>query len=253
MWAINYMLFIFRNFAFISVLLVTLLAQGSSFKSEIHSERKAGNLSYNLKGKIHIVLLGASIGKRWNISSLPDRIGNSDYWFEYIGSSGFDKSDKLIEILSRKKSKPNAIIIKECAAYFPGDLNLYKKLIKKWIKQCQEKNVMPIIATVLPITRLNFFKQFLIDIIKKRNPFRYGYFFKNNRIKSIIEFNDWIKMYCHKNNLFIVDLETAVRYSEKNRFLREDYAKIDGLHLNKKAYKVLDQALICALEDVEWN
>jgi hypothetical protein len=44
-----------------------------------------------------------------------------------------------------------------------------------------------------------------------------------------------------------------VRYSEKNRFLREDLARLDGLHINAKAYTILDQIVISALKTVNWT
>jgi len=60
-------------------------------------------------------------------------------------------------------------------------------------------------------------------------------------------------VFCAKNDLSLLDLERAVRKSEKDRYLRSKLAKIDGLHLNKKGYRVLDQIVIPTLEKVQWR
>lgn len=206
--------------------------------------------SQNIRQK-RIILLGASVGGAWDISRLPERVNNYDYVFEYIPHGGFDKSKSLIELLSRQENRPDAIFIKECAAYFPGDMDKYKSLIKEWIKECLEHNVLPIPVTVVPVTRLHPFKKFLIDIIRIKNPLRSGNPFKKN--KKLAEYNDWIKQYSKNLGLSVLDLEASLRYSEKNRYLREDLARIDGLHVNRKAYGILDQIVIPTLETVGWG
>ncbi len=198
-----------------------------------------------------IVLLGASVGMAWDIPQLPYRISNFDYIFEYIPHGGFDKSETLNEIISREEKRPDVVIIKECAAYFPGDMDHYKDLMKKWIHSCLESDVIPIPATVVPVTRLHPYKKIPIDIIKGRNPFKRDNPFKSRKNKTILEYNDWIKMYSEQNGLSVLDLEAAMRYSDKNRFLREDLARIDGLHINSKAYNILDQIVIPSLNTID--
>lgn len=225
--------------AFFSVVL--LFASGSAPDSKLDDKK-------------HVILLGASVGRDWNIPNLPERVDNSDFVFEYQhGGSCFDKGDKFREIISRPQNKPDAIFLKECAAYFPNDLTQFKNLMKRWIRECQNAGILPIPTTVVPVTRLHPFKKFLIDIGKGRNPFNYGSPFSNRRNQSIIEYNDWIKKYCKEHGLAVLDMEAAVHYSEENRCLREDLARIDGLHLNSKAYKILDQIVIPALEKVNWE
>lgn len=131
----------------------------------------------------HIVLLGASVGNAWNIESLSDRLikggssplapdasrlAASQYRFEYIGEYQFDKTNALQQILKRKENKPDAIFIKECAAYFPGDLSRYQELMKSWINQCKESKVVPIPTTVVPVIKPDFsnLKLKLKDTIK---------------------------------------------------------------------------------------
>jgi len=218
------------------------------------SNKKSDLLSKMNECKKRIILLGASVGRNWNISSFPDRINNSNYIFEYRhGGSAFDKSIELKDILSRSENRPNAIFLKECAAYFPNDLEHYKRLMMHWVSECRKVNIVPIPTTVVPVTRLHAFKKWLIDIVKGRNPFKNGNPFKHRRNKSILEYNEWIRKYCKEQGLAVLDLEAAVIYSEENRFLKENLARIDGLHLNTKAYEKLDYIILPVLNAVSWG
>jgi lysophospholipase L1-like esterase len=206
-----------------------------------------------VKSPRHVVLLGASVGQAWNISALPERIGTQDFVFEYVRGGGFDKTNALKRIVSREENRPDVVFIKECAAYFPGDFERYKNLVKTWVEICQEADVTPILATVVPVTRLHSFKKILIDIVKGRDPFVDGNPFDNNRNKAILDFNDWIRLYAEKEGLAVLDMEDALRYSEMNRFLREDFAKLDGLHVNTKGFVNLDRIVIPTLKNVRWE
>jgi hypothetical protein len=210
-------------------------------------------LNQTQKDVKRIALIGASIGRDWNIPSLPERIKDFDYVFEYVDVSGFDKSKELKEILSRTANKPDAIFLKECAAYFPGDFELYQSLMKQWISSCLDGGVVPIPVTVVPVTRLHSFKKFGIDIVRLRNPFKTGSPFQHKEQKAILQYNDWLRIYCRDNGLTLLDFEQAVRESEKNRYLKSGLAKVDGLHLDKKAYQILDQLVIPTLSKVNWE
>src|SRR4030043_1394228 len=79
------------------------------------------------QGNRHICLSGAAIGRGWGISLVPERIKHYDFTFEYLhGGSTFDKSVRLREVIARGEKKPNAIFLKDWAAYFPGNFELYK-------------------------------------------------------------------------------------------------------------------------------
>lgn len=199
-----------------------------------------------------IILVGASIGRGWNIPALPARLQNDDYAFEFVDVSGFDKSEELRKVFRRSETQPDAIIIKECAAYFPGDFGLYKNLIAQWVSECQKHGIVPIPATVVPVTRMHSFKKLAIDLLKLRNPFKTGSPFRHRRQKAIQEYNDWLRGFCGERKLSVLDLEKAVRKSDKNRYLRSRWAKIDGLHLNKKGYQVIDRIVIPTLHEADW-
>jgi hypothetical protein len=214
-----------------------------------------GNQDKNFRAKKHIILLGASIGGAWDISRLPERAGSENYSFEYMhGGSQFDKSEELQKILSRSENIPDALILKECAAYFPGDLEQYRDLMKNWIEKCYKANVLPIPTTVVPVTKLHPFKLFFgYLLLKGKNPLEYGSPFQNMRFLQIREYNDWIRTYTTKNSLALLDLEAAVRLSEKDRHLKSSLAHIDGLHLNQRGYRVLDGIVIPAIDCVNWE
>jgi lysophospholipase L1-like esterase len=214
----------------------------------------------------HIVLLGASVGNTWNIESLPDRLiksgssplapdasrlAVSQYRFEYVGEYQFDKTNALQQILKRKENKPDAIFIKECAAYFPGDLSHYQELLKGWIKQCKESKVVPIPTTVVPVIEPDFsnLKLKLKDTIK----WVLGRPTLSSRLEGLIKYNDWIKSYGQREGLIILDLEAPLRISEKDRSLKIELHSGDGLHLNQKAYSLLDQIVLPTLDQALRN
>ncbi len=200
----------------------------------------------------HIVLLGASVGEGWNIEALPNRMSQAktkdsmNYRFEYVGEYQFDKSNALQQILKRKENKPDAIFIKECAAYFPGNFGQYQKLMKSWIEECKRAGVIPIPTTVVPVIRDMSLKTEIKDYIKRligRSP-------SSLKLTTIGEYNDWIKSYAQKEGLIILDLEAPLRISETDRSLNLDLHAGDGLHLNEKAYRLLDQIVFPTLSAV---
>jgi hypothetical protein len=216
---------------------------------------------YAMQKTKHIVLLGASVGKAWNIESLPQRLmqnGSSHptpyasrlavfpYRFEYVGVYQFDKSKALQQILQRKENKPEAILIKECAAYFPGYLPKYQELMKGWVTQCKQAGVIPIPTTVVPVVREEGFVKKVKQLVKKI----LGRATTSSRIIAILQYNDWIKLYSQKEGLIVLDLEAPLRISLQDRSLRLDLHTGDGLHLNEKAYSLLDQIVLPTLDDI---
>ena len=194
----------------------------------------------------HIVLLGASVGEAWNISGLPDRTGNSEYTFEYIGEYSADKSEKLASILERGREKPDVIIIKECAAYFPGGSEKLKPLIRGWVGECRDEGVVPVLATVVPVVRSFSLRIFLLNLLHGKWRYPKGVF------EAIIEFNDWVRDYAGEEGLVVLDLEAALRTSSSDRHLNGRFARRDGLHINEKAYVELDGIVIPTMNMVEF-
>lgn len=199
-------------------------------------------LAADQAGKTRVLLLGASVGQDWGVEGLPKRLGNDRFEFEAVQAWQFDKTGMLDEVLMRPKRKfkatksylkgflepspvkPDIIVIKECAAYFPGDLASYKSMVKKWVATIRAAGRKPAIATVSPITRARTLT----------HP---------GRIESIRAFNDWAREYAESEKMPLIDIEAAMRTDAKERLLREEYST-DGLHLNRKAYDVLDKVLL---------
>ena len=204
----------------------------------------------NDKGGQRILLLGASVGKAWNLRAWPRRTGREGYIFEMLPIYSFDKSERLEDIFIRPKRKislnkrfvksllkpvprkPDVIILKQCAAYFPGDLERYKVLMKKWIDLIRQKGIKVVVTTVVPVT--------------KKHALR-----KPGRLEKILEYNEWIREVADQENIFCLDLEEALRMDGSDRrSLDPELAAEDGLHLNKKAYEILDGYLLDRLEKV---
>ncbi len=221
---------------------------------------------YAMQKTKHIVLLGASVGNAWNIASLPQRIAKagispptqdtlrlaaSRYSFEFVGEYQFDKTKALQQILNRKEKKPDAIFIKECAAYFPGDLSRYQALMESWIKQCQASKVIPIPTTVVPVVRPGFSDLNLK--LKETIKWVLGRPTLGSRLEGLVKYNDWVRLCAQREGLPVLDLEAALRISEEDRSLKMELHSGDGLHLNEKAYALLDQIVLPTLDQAFKN
>ena len=177
-----------------------------------------------------IAFVCASVGENWNINGHFPNLDIAVY-AEYQ----FDKGNIIRDTL--QNNKPDIMIIKECAAYFPPETSMdaYKDLIIDWVNLCRDSGVIPILTTVVPID--------------PNNPANWG-----GRLESILEFNDWIRSYCVSENISVLDLEAALRVSQDNRILNPAYDSGDGLHPNDLAYtEKLDYILLPALEQALGN
>lgn len=169
--------------------------------------------------KPYIVLIGASVGYAWGLPDLPNRLGDETFVMGYRrGKDGFDKTQVLKRLLD-SENRPDAIILKECAAYFPRDVQISMDYIDNWVNMIRNKNIIPVLATVAPVTR---------ECDEKRGP---------GMIASINEFNEKIREYARDHDLRIMDLNLALEDGSPGHFLRDNYAQPDGLHLSEKAYR----------------
>ncbi len=175
-----------------------------------------------------IAFICASVGSAWNINEHFPGL-NIAVYEEYQ----FDKGNVIRDLLG--SAKPDIIMIKECAAYFPpgeegAAMEVYRDLVRGWVNLCRGEAVIVVLTTVVPID--------------PGNPGNRG-----GQLESILEYNDWIHDYSRSENISVLDLEAAVRASEGNRVLDPVYDCGDGLHLNDRAYSErLDHILIPVLE-----
>lgn len=202
------------------------LKNGKSYTIEIKRTDLKGRLLYKkLKKEVtpkagrmkYVVLVGASVGKAWKFPQLTQRhdVGK-DVVLSYRCKYDFDKSIELNNLLNAP-FPVYAIIIKECSAYFPRDLNASENQIKAWVNQIRSHSIIPVLATVVPVT------------MERDNS-------SPGKFKSLIKFNDFIRDYAAREDLPLLDLEAALRISDTDRHLREYYAQPDGTHLVPKAY-----------------
>jgi hypothetical protein len=207
---------------------------GDENSEDEESQESSTQTSQNYSGELEnakIVFVCASVGAAWNISQHFPQL-NIKVYDEYQ----FDKGYRIQEILN--SDKPDIMIIKECAAYFPPDsqgtsMGDYQNLIRDWVNLVRSQSVIPVLTTVVPI-----------DPNNPSNPEG------NRQLDSILEFNDWIKQYCIDENISVLDLEKALHASDSNRALNPKYDSGDGLHPNEIAYsEKLDAILIPALEN----
>ena len=176
-----------------------------------------------------IAFVCASVGSAWNIGDHFPSLNIAVY-----GEYQFDKGNVIRDIL--QGDKPDIMIIKECAAYFPPEemgtsMEAYRDLVRDWVNLCRGEGVISVLTTVVPID--------------PDNPDNW-----EGQLESILEFNDWINQYSRSEDISVLDLEEALRVSEDNRVLNPRYDSGDGLHPNDLAYtEELDDILIPALEE----
>ncbi len=177
-------------------------------------------------GAKYVVLVGASVGKSWKFDKLSERINlGAEVVFGNRTLYDFDKSTE-IHALTQMPIPVSSVIIKECAAYFPREIDSSFNQIMKWVEQLRSHNIQPILATVVPVTQDH----------DNNHP---------DRFNSIIEFNDRIRRYASTERISVLDLEKAIRVSDKDRHLKNDYAQPDGLHLTENAYsEALDKIVM---------
>ena len=96
-----------------------------------------GGYSMGTENKPHrMLVLGASVGWKWDLPAWPARMKQESYYLEMVPYYRFDKSEALAEIIMRPKrkfrltrtylkgffkekpKKPELLVIKQCAAYF---------------------------------------------------------------------------------------------------------------------------------------
>lgn len=198
---------------------------------------------------MHVVLIGASIGKAWELPALPQRTKSEHVTFEALQVWDYDKSEAVEETLMRPARKfkwtptyvkgffapsprvADLIVLKECSSYFDGNLQLQRKkeLFQHWVEEVRQKNIRVMVATIVPITRARTQSDGAA------------------KLQAIREFNDWVRAYAQEQHLPLLDLEQAMRTDGKDRYLRDEFTSGDGSHLNRAAYDVLDHVMIEAL------
>jgi len=155
-----------------------------------------------------LVLVGASVGLAWRLHLVFPNVRTLD---EYR----FDKTGPLARAIALR---PDAIILKECAAYFPSSGDVDTALVEQWVEQIRRAGIRPVLATVVPVTAEH----------ARRAP---------GRQEGLTSFNDWLRGYAAGEDVPLLDLEQALRISAADRHLDDRLDSGDGLHLAWQTYR----------------
>jgi len=154
-----------------------------------------------------VIFIGASVAKDWRLHLVFPRI-------KTLVTYEFDKSPLVEQALGQR---PDAVVIKECAAYFPGP-GVRRELVQGWVRQIRAAGARPALATVVPVTREHAAG-------------------KPGRAEGLWAFNDWLRALCESEGVPLLDLEAALRCSAADRHLDERLDSGDGLHLTRRTYR----------------
>lgn len=167
-----------------------------------------------------IAFCGASVGAAWRLKFVFPTI---QLYTEY----DFDKSKIIQRAIA---DGADAIMLKECAAYFPAHRDDFPRY-RDWIEEIKGAQIAPIMVTVVPVTHQH----------AAEHP---------GRIEAIHRFNDQIRSYAQEKNVALLDLEKALRISLNDRYLKEEFDNGDGLHLCYQTYRSsLDHLIPIALSN----
>jgi hypothetical protein len=161
-----------------------------------------------------VLVLGASVAKAWRLHRLFPNVRALELY-------QFDKTPLLEQAVEQR---PDAAVIKHCAAYFPGDEGR-RRLVGGWLDQLRGAGIRPALATVAPVTRQH----------ADRVP---------GRAEGLWAYNDWLRTLADEQQVPLLDLEAALRCSAADRHLQPRLDGGDGLHLNRRAYREVLDSLI---------
>lgn len=162
-----------------------------------------------------VLFLGASVGRDWRLHLVFPRIRT-------LAAYQFDKSGLVERALAER---PDGVILKECAAYFPPDRAAEREQVLGWTARLQEAGVAVALATVVPVTRAH----------AAQVP---------GRAEGLWAYNDWLRGVCRQRGIPLLDLEEALRESPQERYLLGEVHSGDGLHLSRATYRTRLDPLI---------
>lgn len=217
--------------------------------SAVAQTLQANTMDTKKQAEYRVELLGASVGRQWRLEDFAARTGTQGISIRARQEYDFDKSRLLRDVLA-EQTRPNAVIIKECAAYFPGDVARYQAMVDGWVADLRRARIQPVLATSAPVTERMPTWLYIKQLIK-RYILRRDYVDNGKRLHDIWAYNDFVRDYAAKNKIPLLDIEHVLRVSDRNRALRPEFAGGDGLHLNEAAYRVLDRALQSMLLDIK--
>ena len=194
-----------------------------------------------------IVYIEASTVNLWKLDSFQERTRTGRYRFQAMLEYDFDKSKMVNQVLVDGEPRPDLVIVQECSVYFPGDLQAYQRMYRRWIDDLEARGLRPVIATVVPPATSHGRWQDAKDFVKERLLQR------PSRLEQVTAFNAWLRNLGAERNIPVFDLEQVVRISAEDRHMRADYNGGDGIHLAPIAYQRLDGELLQFLDRLDWR
>ena len=186
-----------------------------------------------------VVFLGASITDKWPLEEVFP-----EYDFQKVIEYGVQR--KVREFGRVIRQSPKIVTIKFCSYYFMDDYEEllngvdYEQAIKDMVDEATANDVIPILATTIPVNLSDDF----------------GEAFNRTQLQNerIREFNDFIKNYAQEKDLQVLDYYSWL-VDDAGQELKYEFAEAsgglggDGLHINDKAYEVINGNILSVLQD----
>ncbi len=154
-----------------------------------------------------VMFIGASVGRAWRLELVFPNI-------RAVAAYQYDKSELVQQAAAER---PEGVILKECAAYFPSEREPLH-MVPRWVDQLRTAGIAVALATVAPVTREH----------AAQVP---------GRAEGLWRFNDALRDYCSGHEVPLLDLEAALRVSPTDRHLDGALHSGDGLHLSRRTYR----------------
>lgn len=211
---------------------ITNLQNNQVYNIEVSRKDIKGALLYkklNLTASPHnydkrIIVVGASISRTWDLRNLHNRFPQNNVTAGVRVKYEFDKEEVIQRIIGMR-TKPHSVFIKECADYFPRDVDKSIEDISRWSSLLKNAGIVPVIMTTIPVT-------------KDHSDNHQG------KLQSINNFNHKLLEFCHQNDIKCLDAQELLKDATDLNALDPRYAEKDGLHLNAAAYQILDKSLV---------
>jgi len=201
-----------------------------------YPEKRLGN---SIPKENHIVLIGASYARGWNISEIAglkviNKGVNGNQSFEML--TRFQK-----DVIA---AKPRAVIIwgfindifRSRREDIQETLEKIKENYKKMAKMSRDHGITPVIATEITIRPKDTWKEtlsgWLGGILGKES-------YQTYVNKNVLAVNQWIKAFAGEEGIFLLDFQPAL--SNVKGVRKKEFATPDGSHISQKGYEKMTE------------
>lgn len=188
-------------------------------------------LGIPLSSEKRVVFMGNSITEVWAKTS-PDFFSSRSYISR--GISGQTTPQMLLRFRADVINlRPKVVVILAGANDIAGNtgpstLEMIEDNISSMVELSKAHNIKVILCSVLPAYDF---------------PWSPG----KNPVENIATLNEWIKIYCTKNNIVFVDYYSVM--ADERKGLKSEYTK-DGVHPTLEGYKIMEPLIEEAIKKV---